>query len=197
MRKTFKYRLYPTAEQIRTLDTWLMLCRRLYNACLEQRIAAWEKHKSVNYYGQANELPALKQALPEYKTVNAQALQDVVRRLEKAFQSFFLRCKQGATEKGFPKFQGRDRYNSITFSQTGWMVKDNRLHLSRCGAVKMKWHRPLLGDIKTVTVKRTKTGKWFVCFSCDNVPTPVYPEPVREAVGIDLGIKVLAYPSEG
>lgn len=48
-----------------------------------------------------------------------------------------------------------------------------------------------------MTVKRTKTDKWFVCFSCDNVSAPAYPEPIREAVGIDLGLKTLAHPSEG
>lgn len=197
MRKTFRFRLFPTIGQAQTLDTWLMLCRRLYNACLEQRIAAWMKQKSVNYYDQAKELPALKQALPEYKTVDAQALQNVVSRVERAFQAFFRRCGQGAARKGFPKFQGRDRYSSITLSQTGWKVREGHLSLSRCGAIKVKWHRPLQGVIKTVTVKRTKTDKWFVCFSCDNVPAQSYPEPIRQAVGIDLGLSALAYPSEG
>lgn len=174
-----------------------MLCRRLYNACLEQRIIAWEQHKRVNYYSQANELPELKRELPEYKTVDAQALQDVLRRLDKAFQAFFQRCKQGVEEKGFPKFQGRGQYNSITFSQTGWRSQGNHLYLSRCGSVKVKWHRALRGDIKTVTVKRSKSGKWYVCFSCDNVSAPELPEPIRDVIGIDLGIKVLAYPNEG
>ena len=67
MRKTFKYRLYPTKAQRSKLERVLTLCRWLYNAALEQRIIAYKSHgKSLNYYDQANELPMLDE---EYKDV--------------------------------------------------------------------------------------------------------------------------------
>lgn len=166
-----------------------MLCRWLYNACLEQRQIAWQMGHRVSKYDQMRELPNLKAEFPEYREVDAQALQDVIDRLDKSFQKFF---KGG----GYPKFQGRHRYESITFKQTSWKVKNERLALRGCGPIKVRWSREIEGDIKTVTVKRTKSGKWFVCFSCDNVPERVYP-PTGKNVGIDLGTMNLVTTSEG
>lgn len=189
MRKTFKYRMYPNKTQEQTLDRWLWLCRRLYNACLEQRIIAHEQHRRISKYDQMKELPDLKDSLPEYQEVDAQALQDVLERLDKAYQRFF----KGA---GFPKFQGRQRYDSITFKQTSWKLQEERLVVRGCGPLKVRWSQNVQGDIKTVTVKRTKTGKWFVCFSCDNVPAPAYPA-TDQTVGIDLGTMNLVTTSGG
>ncbi|MHB9146184.1 MAG: RNA-guided endonuclease InsQ/TnpB family protein, partial [Symbiobacteriia bacterium] len=107
MRKTYKFRLEPTAQQEQVLDRWLYLCRHLYNAMLEQRIIAWrQRRKSISRYDQMRELPGLKVEMPEYAEIGSQVLQDVAKRLDQSFQRFF---KQGA---GFPKFQGRSRYNS-------------------------------------------------------------------------------------
>lgn len=189
VRKTFKYRLYPTKAQEQTLDYWLYLCRKLYNAMLEQRIIAHQMHKSVNYYSQKRELPNLKVEMPEYAQIGSQVLQDVAERLDKSFQCFF---KNGA---GFPKFQGRNRYDSFTYTQAGWKLEDGLLLLAKCGPIKVRWSREIEGDIKTVTIKR-RAGQWHVCFSCDNVPVPQYPA-TGKAVGIDLGIEALATTSEG
>lgn len=189
MRKTFKFRLYPTAQQEKTLDYWLYLCRKLYNAMLEQRQIAYQMRRRVGWVTQANELPALKAEFPEYAQIGSHALQDVAKRLDKSFQRFF----KGA---GYPKFQGRNRYDSFTFpDQAGWKLKDGRLHITNCGSIKVRWSREIEGVIKTVTVKR-RAGQWFVCFSCDNVPAPSYPA-TDKAVGIDLGIEALATTSDG
>lgn len=190
MRKTYKFQIDPTPRQAKVLDRWLYLCRRLYNAMLEQRIIAWRQHrKHISQYDQMRELSELKAELPEYMEVGAQVLQDVAKRLNRSFQRFF---KLGA---GFPKFQGRNRYDSFTYTQAGWKFKDGRLALSKCGPIKVRWSRVIEGDIKTVTIKR-RAGHWFVCFSCDDVPTPVYPATERK-VGIDLGLEALATTSDG
>lgn len=190
MRKTYKFRLEPTAQQEQVLDRWLYLCRHLYNAMLEQRIFAWrQRRKSISKYDQMRELPNLKAEMPQYAEIGSQVLQDVAKRLDQSFQRFF---KQGA---GFPKFQGRNRYNSLTYTQAGWKVRDGRLALSGCGLIKVRWSREIEGDIKTVTVKR-RAGHWYVLFSCDNVPAPAYPATDRK-VGVDLGIEALATTSDG
>src|SRR5690242_20289982 len=119
VRKTYKYKLYPTPDQERALETVLWRCRTLYNTALEERKTAWERcHVSLSYYQQQNELPDLKAACPEYAEVNAQVLQDVLRRLDTAFQAFFRRMREGETP-GYPRFQGRNRYNSFTYPQYG------------------------------------------------------------------------------
>ena len=96
--RTYKYRIYPNKEQAEKIDYTLDLCRWLYNSALEQRITAYKKHgKSISYYEQQNELPQLKKELPEFKEVYSQVLQDVLRRLDKAFKNFFRRLKQEKT----------------------------------------------------------------------------------------------------
>jgi transposase len=121
-RKTYKYKLIPTPEQEHALDTVLWHCRMLYNTALDERKTAWERcHVSVSYYQQKAELPDLKVTCPEYAEVNAQVLQDVILRVERAYQAFFRRLKAGE-EPGYPRFQGRNRYNSFTYPQYGGSV---------------------------------------------------------------------------
>ncbi len=116
IRKTYKYKLKPTPEQERVLDRTLMLCRHVYNAAIGERREAWGKcGVSVGYYQQKAELPDIKEAMPEYGEVNAQVLQDVVQRVDRAFQAFFRRVKSGETP-GYPRFHGRNRYHSFTSS---------------------------------------------------------------------------------
>jgi putative transposase len=113
--KTFKYKLMPTPHQEKVLEIVLWRCRELYNAALEERKVAWEKcHVSVNFTRQSAQLPAIKQMRPEYHAINAQVLQDVLHRLDKAFAAFFRRVQLGE-QPGYPRFQGRNCYNSFTY----------------------------------------------------------------------------------
>ena len=97
VRKTYKYKLYPTSEQEQLLDRTLMLCRHVYNAALEQRRTWWGRGqgRSASYYQQEAELPDLKAAIPAYTEVNAQVLQAVVLRVDRSFQAFFRRVAAG------------------------------------------------------------------------------------------------------
>ena len=99
IRKTFKYRLRPTPAQEQSLETFVWRCRVLYNTALEQRRMWWERGqgKSASYYQQKAELPDLKTACPEYAEVNGQVLQDVLLRVERAYQAFFRRVQAGET----------------------------------------------------------------------------------------------------
>ena len=119
VRKTFKYKLNPTPEQERLLRRALTLCRHIYNAAVGERREAWRLcGVSVTYYQQKAELPGIKESMPEYAEVHSQVLQDVVLRVDRAFQAFFSRIREGQTP-GYPRFRGRDRYNSFTYPQFG------------------------------------------------------------------------------
>ena len=96
LRKTYKYKLMPTPTQERALVFVVRRCRGLYNAALEERKEAWRKcGVSVTYHQQKAQLPAIKEVRPEYQDIHSQALQDVVLRLDRAFQAFFHRVKRG------------------------------------------------------------------------------------------------------
>ncbi len=189
MLKAFKYRLYPTKPQARDLERTLELCRQLYNAALQERRDAYRKAgRSVGFYEQKRHLPEIRAELPEYKGIHSQVLQDVIQRVDRAFQGFFRRVKQGQ-KPGYPRFKGKGRYDSFTFPQagsTGIKVQEGgkRVFIHGIGSVKVKLHRPLEGRIKTATVKR-EGEYWYVVFICEVDPKPL-PSNDR-AVGIDLG----------
>ena len=159
VRKTYQYKLKPTPEQERALDRTLMLCRHVYNAAVGERREAWRmRGVSVNYYQQKAELPGIKEAMPEYAEVNAQVLQDVVLRVDRAFQAFFRRMRERRTP-GYPRFHGRDRYHSFTYPQVGEHggarldggTDNGFLVLSKIGRITVRWSRPMEGTPKTVT----------------------------------------------
>jgi putative transposase len=172
VRKTYKYRLNPTPAQDRALEAVLLRCRTLYNVALEQRKTAWERCRvSLTYYQQAMELPDLKAACPEYAEVNAQVLQDVLRRLDKTFQAFFRRLHAGE-KVSYPRFRGWGRYNSFTYPQYGGgaVLDGGVLSLSKIGRIRMRSHRPLQGMPKAVTLSREADG----CTPASPVPRCPY-----------------------
>jgi putative transposase len=199
VRKVYKYKLNPLPAQEQALETVLWRCRELYNAGLEERKAAWEKCcVSVNFAAQSAQLPRIKEARPEYCDINAQVLQDVLHRLDKAFHAFFRRVKAGE-QPGYPRFQGKDRYASFTYPQVGQhggaVLDGGVLSLSRIGRIPVRLHRPLRGTPKTVTVSKEADG-WYACISCAEVPAEPLP-PTGLETGIDVGLRVFRHSRWG
>ena len=197
MHKTFKYKLQPTAEQEGTLAFVVRRCRELYNAGLQERRDAWQKcGVSITAASQSAQLPAVKAVRPEYCAVHSQVLQDVLTRLDRAFQAFFRRVTAGETP-GYPRFHGADRYHSFTYKQfgNGATLDNGFLVLSKIGRIAVRWSRPLDGTPKTVTISREADG-WYVCFSCAEVPTKPLPLTGQET-GIDLGLESFATLADG
>lgn len=196
MLKAYRYRLCPTKAQETALYEQLRLCRNLYNSALEERIGAYRKAKVTrNYYDQANLLGEVKEALPEYKGVYSQVLQDVLKRLDKAFKSFFRRVKAGE-KPGFPRFQGRDRYDSFTYPQSGFSLsQDGRTaYLSKIGNVRIRLSRPLGGKVKTATVIHD-CGEWYVSYVCEVEAQPL--PRTGSSVGVDVGTTHFCITSDG
>jgi len=195
MRKSFKYRIELSKTSEKRCLFWLDCCRILYNLALEQRVMVYKQSKkSLSYYDQQNQLPEFKKEFLEFKLVFSQTLTDVLIRLDRNYKGFFSRCKQG--KGGFPRFKSKDRYNSFTLTQYGWKLKDRYLWISGIGKMKLYLSRPIEGKIKTVTIKRTLTNKWFVIFSCDEVLAKIFPT-TDKVVGIDVGLTSFAVDSDG
>lgn len=195
MQRAYKYRIYPSRAQQTTLGRWLALCCELYNAGLQERRDAWRMaHKSIGYKHQQNQLPEIKRIRPELDTIHSQVLQDALRRLDKTFDAFFRRVQAGE-KAGFPRFRSRSRYDSFTFPQSGFAIEHSKLRPSKIGRVKIKLHRPIEGKIKTLTIRRSSTGKWFACFTAEVQPESL--PDTANAVGIDCGLKSFATLSTG
>ena len=192
----FQYRIYPTKQHITKLNATLDECRWLYNHLLEKRKETYEQTgKGLTCYQQQATYPIVKQERPSLTTVHSQVLQNVAVRIDLAMQAFFRRVKAGENP-GYPRFRGRDRYDSFTFPQSGFSIThDECVVLSKIGRIKMVYHRPIRGKIKTCTIHRASTGKWYACFSVECEPERL-PEN-SEQVGIDVGLKTFATLSDG
>jgi putative transposase len=195
VRKAYRYRLYPTNSQAERLQWMLDRCRELYNAALQERRDAYRMAgMRVSYYAQKRELPGVKEDCPEFKEVGSQVLQEVLGRVDLAFQAFFRRVRAGE-KPGYPRFKSYDRYDSFTYSQAGWKLDGGRLLLAGIGGLKVRWSRPIQGTIKTVTIHRS-ADQWYVCFSCVlDVPQPQAPD--RPATAIDVGLEYFATLADG
>lgn len=197
MLKSYKYRLYPTKKQSDFLIVQLDGHRFLYNQALAERKEIYEKEKrGISYTDQATRLlPQLKKESDKLFTCNYSSLQQTLRRLDKSFKAFFRRIKAGE-KPGYPRFKPADRFNTINYAVLGdgCQIKDNRLYIQNAGHIKVKWHRQISGNIKTLSVTR-RNNKWYVIFSVEfeNIPLP----KTGKKIGIDMGLEKFITSSDG
>ena len=199
MKKAYMFRIYPNKNQevkmVRTLNT----CRHLYNDALAERkkqaelnrlkkqfdVFPWGKPEWIFYEDQANDLS-------EYKTdfqkeTHSQVLQNVLKRVQKSMENFF----RGS---GYPRFKGRNRYDSFTYPQSGFELKDGKLILSKIGNIKIILHRDIAGKIKTCTIKRD-VDQWYAILTVE-IERPIE-KPIETMIGIDVGLTDLLALSNG
>jgi putative transposase len=192
---SYKYRLKPSPGQATVLEEQLRLCRWAYNALLEYSFSerragrGTPTHKALTYL-----LPEMKAMKPELSNVFSQVLQNVCKRIRSGFESYWNR-KRAGLKAHLPRFRGEDRYDSLTYPQFGFRVKDGVLCLSKIGDVRVVQHRPVEGKVKTLTVTRSRAGKWFAVFASE-----VEAKSIRNrlpAVGVDFGLNSLVVLSDG
>jgi putative transposase len=197
MRKTSKYRIYLQNGQRRILNAMLEECRWVYNQTLEAREFAYEQSIKCGLYDTQAMLPGWKETRPSLKLVHSQVLQNVQVRVDLAFQAFFRRVKEGADDTGYPRYKKFGRYRSITYPQygNGVEIRGDDLVVSKIGRIKVVWHRPIEGQIKTVSLKHTPTDKWYVTFSVEVEPKRLPSSP--QVVGVDMGLESFLTTSDG
>ena len=196
VRKSFRYRLYPTAEQEASLAVQFGHSRFVYNHFLQVRQAYYAAHredpgkKGLSYKDTSQRLTALKKT-PEcewLKEADSQVLQASLRNLEQAYQAFFAgRC-------GYPKFKKRSEAQSIHYPQR-FRAGENSVHAPRVGEIPAVIHRPLEGRAKNLTISRTASGKYYASIQCEIELV----EPILKTgeIGIDLGVSAFATTSAG
>lgn len=192
MLKTYKFRLYPTNQQVIVLNNTLDVCRHIYNEFLADRRNAYNRcNQSLSTMDQLYQVQYL-----EFDTdVHSQVKQDVIRRLGKSFDAFFRRCKEGEKKAGYPRFRGKNRYSSFSYPQSGFKISGKKLKLSKIGDIKIVLHRKVEGKIKTCSI--VKNGKaWYACFSVEIEPKKRPIGPVT-SIGVDVGLNAVVTLSDG
>ena len=179
MNRSYKFRLYPTMQQVKVLDDTIETCRHLYNDSLGERSVDWD----VNFGIQKQLLTLRKADNKYYKQVHSQVLQDVLLRLDKSYQAFFKKITK------YPRFKRNEKYNSFTYPQYGgFRIKDSRLVLSCIGAIKIKMHRVPIGALKRCTIIRD-VDQWYCCITADDgIEKPEIKPITTNPVGLDVGL---------
>lgn len=198
MVKGFRYRVYPNKEQENQINQMLGNARFVYNWALDRRIKEYQaEKKNVSAFTLMKELTQLKKH-PEYdwlKLSVAQSLQQSIVNMDKAFTRFF---KQ---KKGFPKFKSKHKgTHKVGFPQnTKVDFENNKVSVNKIGWLKAKISRTFDGKIKTATIEKTPTGKFFISITVEMPDVKVKKKPISKtnAVGIDTGIKTFATLSDG
>ncbi|WP_425244428.1 RNA-guided endonuclease InsQ/TnpB family protein [Thermostichus vulcanus] len=219
MRTAYQYRLRLTPQQQATIDEWIELCRRQYNYRLAERFHWYEQNRcDINacplvchlpelkdrpdFYSQKRDLRHSKTLFPEYKDLPSHTLQDVIARVEKAFERWLSGDRNGK-RSGKPRFKGQGRYRSITFPDP---VKPEHINgrfiqLPKIGKLKMILHRPIPDGfkIKTATILRKVDG-YYITLSLqdDAVPVLTADAPnLKNTIGIDMGLKAFWVDDSG
>ena len=202
------------------MSRWLDMLRYQYNWLLADRFDWWEMNRcpvkacalvasiaepreQPNYYSQSRSLVPLKGERPWYKEIHSQVLQDMVKRVNLAFERFIKGDRSGK-RSGRPRFKGQHRYRTFTFPQAShdW-IDGNRVNLPKIGPIKFICHRPLPEgfSLKTVAISLKADG-WYITFSLEDklVPENPLPEAVpteSNSLGVDAGLEYFMACSDG
>jgi len=196
MLKGFKYRIYPNKTQEELINKHIGACRFVYNLALGVKNYAYmNQRKSLSCIDLINQLPDLKKECEWLKEVDSQALQQSVINLDKAFTQFF---KHGAN---FPNFKNKHNGNSFRSPHSkGIRLTENKVFLPKFkDGIKIVIERAFSGEIKSATISRTPTGKYFISILVDTKTAVPKFKPIKPktTIGIDLGIKHFIVTSDG
>ena len=209
MRLTFKYPVYPTQEEERTLLKWFDHLRELQNSARNNRKFAHEEAgRFVSRYDQEQLLKVAREKYDDFREVPQDFQVSILKRVDKAFDAFRRRCEESAEKKGYPRFKMRVR--SLTWClrkhtlKTGERIRQNpiiatdfrhnRLKVPKLGELKIRMHRPLVGDPKEVTLVKKASG-WYAHIVCE-IPDMPKVEPT-DAIAVDVGTTHYLTTSEG
>lgn len=197
MMRSFHFRLYPNSTQRVILERILSDNCETYNAALQERKEAWRfQRKSIKLLDQMKELTELRQD-PAFQWMACEIQREPLRRIDRAFKSFFRRCRTGE-KPGFPRFRSLDRYNSFSFGidpRERAIVRGRKLKLPNIGDVRIRGGRVINGRAKVCRIRREGV-RWTASIVCDIGPAPRRCL-VSSPIGVDVGLTDLATLSDG
>ncbi len=186
---TYKRKLILNQAQQKRIDSWMGVCRMVYNMGLEIEKEAWRnQQRYVSRYELSKQIKDIRQTYDWVEDCPFETVERHLFRLDNAFKKFF---KGG----GFPRFQSKKHSHSISFKQNFSIIANHYLKLPKLGAVKFFTSAEIFGEIKTVTVKKEATG-YYACIMTDAIKSIQCPDE-NQVIGIDMGLKYFAVLSDG
>lgn len=197
MKVRYQYRIYPNPLQARMLARTFGCVRVVYNDALALVKSVpegekWPKNSELQklVITQAKKTPE-RSWLSEVSSIS---LQQSVADLGVAFKNWFASLK-GKGKSRFPRFKKLSNTQSARFTRSGFSLKGNKLFLAKMGNFKVKWSRPLPSEPSSVTIIKNTANQYYASFVVEVEPKVV--EPIRQSIGIDLGIKTFGFLSNG
>lgn len=195
MLKAYKYRLYPNVDQCDKIDKTISVCRLVYNLALEVKIRAWQSaRKNLSAFDLHKQLPELRKSFKWIADVDSHSLKAAILNLDRAFRGFYKGM-------GYPKFKKKQSYGAF---QSPWNKREvnftnSTLTIPKIPNIPIKISRQFIGIIKTVTITKTPTGKYFASILVDDgIVCPKKPDiSSTKSIGIDVGINSYVVTSDG
>lgn len=194
MIKSFKYRLYPDHQQAAMIDTTISVCRLVYNLSLETKLHAWSScGVRLSCYDLNYQLPGLRQEFPWIAAVDSHALRSAIKNMDNSFSNYF----RGTT--GFPKYKKKCAYGSFScpenLKKVDWAA--STISVPKIHNIRAVLCRKFDGIIKSITIRKTATGKYFASVLVNSPLVEITPPAPKNGIGIDLGIANFVILSTG
>ncbi len=187
--RSWKYRLYPSKLQNQEMQKHLWISKEIWNNLLNLTI---KKYDSEKKFFTKTEL----QKLVKGSGLYSQTAQAIAHRLYRALKAK-INAKKAGKNWGFPRFKNFDRMKSLYYPQFGFSLTDKKIKINSIGEINIKKHREIQGEIRTLTLKKEPSGKWFAIFTSEfEQEEQRRLNPVQE-IGLDLGLMNLATLSDG
>ena len=196
MEYSYKFRIYPNAEQQTLIQKTFGCVRYVYNHFLAQRIAEYKTTgKSPTRFQQDKALTVLKQEIDWLREPDKCALQNSLKDLDTAYKNFFRSVKSGG-KTGFPRFKSKRNRRKSYKTNSNIVISNSHVRLPKLGLVKCRISKEVSGRILSATVSQNPSGKYFIALCCTDVDIETLPS-TGAIVGLDMGLKSFAVTSDG
>lgn len=197
MNKAIKVRIYPTPSQAEFLNRQFGAVRFVYNKALHVISSQYKRHGlKLNARKDLKPLLSVAKKSRKYhwlKEFDSIALQQACINLDKAYQVFF----DPKLTARYPKFK-RKHCKQSSYHCMAVSAGENWIKVPKLEPIKARVHRALAGKLKSITLSRTLTGKYYASLLFDDgIETPSPIKYVQKVLGVDMGLTHLCIDSEG
>lgn len=191
VQKAFKYRFYPTDEQVDLLAKTFGCVRVVWNNILDWRSKEYtQKQTKINYTKTSAKLTELKKELEWLNEVSSVPLQQTLRDQDRAFSNFFAKRAE------YPTFKKRHEKQSFRLVSSAFSYRDNHVFIAKSKTpLDIKWSRRFDGTPSSMTISKDTSGRYFISIL---VETEIESKSIStNKVGIDVGLTDFAITSDG
>lgn len=195
IQRTYEFKLYPSASQIATLESWLRTCCWVYNQALEHRKKVYRRRrKSIMLYDQYKLLTEWRSRIAQLRSTPVELLRSALRRIDRGMKAFFHRVK-AKQKPGFPRFKSHRRYDSMECLERNNYFRGHRIFVPKLGLIRARGQFDFTAKQKALRILRRAAG-WYAQIVVEQ-SKPARSSPTGHQCGLDLGLTYYATLDSG